>query len=237
MAQNNGYVCRLIHHLRDFSLIWIILILIGIGAVCSCRLLAYAGLLIILFLLVSRDKQMNLVYGLIGTSGSIQIFFVSFVVICFLFSAIYYYGFFRNAEISYDVNQPHVRFSISKKEPTTKKDTVFIYSDDKVMYFLEEKEICKYQRITYEQVLRNTVMTALIQEPSDLFASAAIYNNAMYDTQVRPYSKAKEATDQATFDQTQSTLFHWMLILQILISWILLGVFISILYNKFRYES
>jgi len=34
-----------------------------------------------------------------------------------------------------------------------------------------------------------------------------------------------------------SDLFEWILIFHIIISWIFFGVFISLLYNKFRYES
>ena len=69
-------------------------------------------------------------------------------------------------------------------------------------------------------------MTSMMLEPSDLFAIASTYNQGVEDFPT-----------ETKLDQQKSELFHWLLILQIFISWIFFGVFISILYNKFRYES
>lgn len=247
-----GLMAQLLPHMRDFSLIWLFLALIAIGAIFSCKWVAYVGLGCILLLLTSPSHPMNAVYGLIGTSGSIRVFFISFCVISFVFAGIYHFGFFRHAFISYDVNQPHVHFvrasdgeqaggaccamvalddamrlNSTHRQPVALSDTTFIHSESGSRSFFVQPLV--YQRVTFSQVLRNTIVTSLIQEPSDLFASAVVFNQEHY---------CKDGNCMhAVHDKAQSELFHWILILQVLISWILLGVFISILYNKFRYES
>ena len=122
---------------------------------------------------------------------------------------------------------------IQKNTPVrdTTRDTVFLYGfvqDQGTPYFINE-EIHEYQKITFGDVLWNMVLTSLIQEPTDLFAATATFNQGMYHSDNGVINEA--------IDRGRAHLFHWILILQILISWILLGVFISILYNKFRYES
>ena len=175
---------------------------------------------------------MNAVYGLIGTSGSVGVFFVAVIFISFLFSGIYYLGFYRNAGVCYDVNQTHIKFDVcDSTREDCHRDTVYIQglsSETGTPFFVNE-ERHYYQDIGFWYVFRNTVMTSLMQEPSDLFAATVVYNEGMYQ------EGDKVKTD--SLDRGKATLFHWILILQILISWILLGVFISILYNKFRYES
>lgn len=282
---------KLFSHIRDFPAVWILLFFVFVGALFPFKWIAYIGLCAIPLLLTLTKHPLNMVYGLIGTSGSIQVFFFSFIVISLAFSVIYYEGFFKNAYVTYDVNQPHVHFvqperrasnemlfvettepildslgnqtdsfrvvsipqrrlaicdnDICKmrqldsvryfnhnlKQPIAieRIDTIYIKSSDGAfLYFLKSEKI-NYQRISRSQVLRNTIMTSLIQEPSDLFAAVAVFNEEHYN--------GGADCEHAKYDKSQSTLFHWILILQILISWILLGVFISILYNKFRYES
>lgn len=235
--------------LRNFCYIWIVLLC----TLCSAffyyndltqwwwiKVLAYVGIAIITIVLTATKRPMNIVYGLIGTSGSIQQFFLSFIIINLVFAGIYYLGFFEKAEISYDLNQPHVRFKKLDSPQCAQKDTIFIYSvysDSAKSYFLQERELHKYQRIDAFLVVRNTIMTSLIQEPTDLFNAAITYNEAMYDTTGMATLEKNAMNAQAQFDKERSELFHSILILQILISWILLGVFISILYTKFRYDS
>ena len=201
------------------------------------KVFAFAGLALIPYFLVIRKHPLNLVYGLVGTRGSIRVFFFSFLIINTMFGLIYYMGFFRDAKISYDVNLPHICFSKEDMPYGDYKDTIYIYSDAGISYFLQTKDYPQYQSITCEQVFFNTFVTSLIQEPSDLFAAASTFNEAMYDITGMNENDKLLLKKISRIDYSQSTLFHWILIVQILISWILLGVFISILYNKFRYES
>lgn len=113
------------------------------------------------------------------------------------------------------------------------KDTVVIITPAKkqVPYF-ETEHI--YQRIDFWTTLQNTFLTSLIQEPTELF-SQAVDNN---DIQIgMGDDEQKEQDLNGCVDKDMSSLFRWVLILQVFISWIFFGVFISILYNKFRYES
>lgn len=222
------------NHLDNFSLVWIgfmVLIVAASFAAFNCwgvaRVVLLAGL--VMFFLLLLCFPMNSVYGLIGARGSIEVFFLALVLINLVFSGIYYFGFYQRAGICYDINQPHISFDYYRPgDPAPAqiyRDTVYLHGlqseDGAIPYFvLEEKH--DYQKVTYGKVLRNTIMTSLMQEPTDLFAATAVYNGAI---------------DCNSVDESKSNYFHWLLILQILISWILLGVFISILYNKFRYES
>lgn len=207
------------------------------------------GLLMLLIIL----RPMNAVYGLMGTSGSIQIFFFNFVIISLIFSTIYYFGFFKTAGITYDVNQPHIDFqkyaviteAVSTKTDSpiiivsTKRDTVYVehqldstsYTETIIQTRVARDTIMPpipiplhYQPIDFWQVWRSTIMTTLTQESADLLAIATVHNEAMESTNVG-------------LDKGKSELFEWILIFHIIISWIFFGVFISLLYNKFRYES
>ncbi len=105
------------------------------------------------------------------------------------------------------------------------KDTMIYHTRPFAESRVSEIEVApKYQSISFGFVFRNTIITSLIQEPTDFFAAASTYNEA-------------QARDGLETDKEKARLFHWILIFQILISWIFFGVFISILYNKFRYES
>lgn len=195
-----------------------------------CRIMLI-GLTLLLIL-----RPMNAVYGLMGTGGSIRIFFFNYVLISLIFSTIYYFGFFKDAGISYDVNQPHIDYQLfanNEKEDTAivseKRDTMFLEHQLDTVSFKESVvhvsiDTLHYQSIEFEQVWRSTIMTTLTQEPTDLLNIATVHNEAMESTNVG-------------LDKEKSELFEWILIFHIIISWIFFGVFISLLYNKFRYES
>lgn len=210
---------------------------------CRIMLIGLAALIIL--------RPMNAVYGLMGTSGSIRLFFVNFVIISLIFSSIYYFGFFKDAGISYDVNQPHIDFqkyaATTKADTTkedlpivivsTKRDTVYVehkldsksYTETVIQTHVTRDTIMpptplQYQPIDFWQVWRSTILTTLTQESADLLSIATVHNEAMESTNVG-------------LDKEKSELFEWILIFHIIISWIFFGVFISLLYNKFRYES
>ena len=197
---------------------------------------------------------MNAVYGIMGTSGSIRIFFFNFVIISLIFSSIYYFGFFKDAGVSYDVNQPHIdfhKYAVTAKQDTPKtdslvinvsikRDTVYVehkldtisYTETIIQTRVTRDTIMppippiplQYQPIDFLQVWRSTILTTLTQESADLLAIATVHNEAMESTNIG-------------LDKEKSELFEWILIFHIIISWIFFGVFISLLYNKFRYES
>ena len=183
-----------------------------------------------------------------GTSSSIPIFFFNFLFITSLFAGVYYFAFFENAGISYDVNQPHIdfqKYAVTAKADTTKTDSpIIIVSTQRDTVYVEHKldtisytetiiqtrvtrdtiPVLHYQPIDFWQVWRSTILTTLTQESADLLAIATVHNEAMESTNVG-------------LDKEKSELFEWILIFHIIISWIFFGVFISLLYNKFRYES
>lgn len=193
-------------------------------------------------------RPMNAVYGLMGTSGSIPRFFLNFFLITLIFAKIYFWAFFYNAGISYDVNQPHIdfqKFAVTTEADSTKtdspiiivatkRDTVYVehkldttsYTETIIQTHVTRDTIIPphYQPIDFWQVWRSTILTTLIQESADLLAIATVHNDAMESTNVG-------------LDKEKSSLFEWILIFHIIISWIFFGVFISLLYNKFRYES
>lgn len=266
-VKNNSKICNFLKYMADrkFSIVWIFLVLcfvISLFGSCSygwgiCRI----GLIISLvcFIIFLFHKPLNVVYGLIGTKGHIRTYLIRLVVINVIFSLIYQFGFFKNAGITYDINQPYISYNLYEKFDkncdeviTLKEDTTFIQTNGDPMnfaFFVEETK-CKYQPIRYLDVLKNTLMTSFMQEPCDFFAISSTYtdvenetiyieNNGKYQNtgiQLR-YNNELSCEPAVEFDRQKSDLFHWLLILQVFISWILFGVFISILYNKFRYES
>lgn len=234
---------------KEFKYIWLLLLIISgtcllahfnmiHWTIANCILRISLCLIAIQFII----RPMNAVYGLMGTSGSIHRFFLNFFFITLLFAGVYHWAFFNNAGISYDVNQPHIDYSIFEKANTSticenpdaarvciKRDTVFLeHQLDSVSFkevvIHETMDTLHYQPIGFMQVWRSTIMTTLTQEPTDLLIIATIHNTAM------------ESKD-AAMDEEKSDLFEWILIFHIIISWIFFGVFISLLYNKFRYES
>lgn len=231
-------------HLRDFPYIWILIFALIISAfiayfsphkwelaavLCGCALFLITVLLLF--------KPMNAVYGLIGASGSIRLFFGNFILITVIFAGIYQLEFFQNAGISYDVNQPHIDFEMfagSNKSDSTrvfvKNKTVYLehHLDSTIVHesvIQSSTDEIQYQRIGFWEVWKSTILTTLTQEPTDLFNIAYTHNSSIEEETCEEINRQK------------SQLFHWILIFHIIISWIFFGVFISLLYNKFRYES
>lgn len=168
-------------------------------------------------------------------------------------------GFFKNASISYDVGQPYVSYGMYKTEPqgviidttwirgkevaeefttilvTKTKNTAGIALTDTLLISLPSQarslfqtDTIHYQHVDYATVLQNTLLTSLMQEPTDLFSVCSTYTDI---------GSVEQQNRKDVNDEAMSTLFRWILILQVFISWIFFGVFISIPYNKFRYES
>ena len=249
---------RVKEHFAHFSYVWVLILSILVASIialyggwCVPKWIIRIGIALTIALLLIRP--LNAVYGLMGTSGSVTILFTNLILLCLIFSGIYYFGFFKTAGISYDINQPHVSYELfaSKstkviqpcnlfhkpfrdstvvKEELGVPEIIYLYDSDgiivkdTVVQRRMNREEFYYQNIDYQTVLRNTAMTFLMQEPTDLFAIASTSNASM--------SGPGQSIDKQKTEQ-----FHWILLLQVLIGWIFFGVFISILYNKFRYES
>ena len=246
VKKKNFFICNLFKYLfdRKFSIVWIFFIFCLIFALFPFLgsssshwewSIYRIGILIFLgcFILFLFHKPLNVVYGLIGTKGHIRTYLMLLVVINVIFSCIYKWGFFSKAGITYDINQPYIAYNMfpDKKEDIKvfhkpdEKVRVYNVEDSLVSYWIQPGEDIHFQRIKCKDVFKNTLMTSLMQEPSELFAIASTYNEG-----VDNFIKGPD-------DRQKSQLFHTLLILQIFISWIFFGVFISILYNKFRYES
>ena len=231
----------ILSHLRNFYPIWLILFALLITAVLSSRndwttIKHIARFILIVFCVLVTLHPLNAVYGLIGTKGHVSTYVMLLIIINVIFSGVYYHMIFQNAGITYDINQPHISYDLFADKPDTTtwavpSDTtrIVIYNqtESAVSYWNKVGEEHHYQKIDFFYVLKNTFMTSLMQEPSDFFAIASTYNRGVDDF----------PEDVNRLDQQKSELFHWLLILQVFISWIFFGVFISILYNKFRYES
>lgn len=247
---------RLREHFSNFHYIWTLLfslLLVAWLVIPNNWILSNSlvGTILGLIMALLLIRPMNAVYGLMGTSGSIPLFFLNFLFITVLFAGIYYLGFFKNAGITYDVPQPHIdfqRYAVTAKADTTKtdlpiitvstkRDTVYVehqldttsYTETIIQTHVTRDTIMppaplQYQPIGFWQVWRSTILTTLTQESADLLAIATVHNEAMESTNVG-------------LDEEKSELFEWILIFHIIISWIFFGVFISLLYNKFRYES
>lgn len=262
---NNKKMAEFLRFWRDFRTGWLLVSLLFIAAICSAFgfwiLARVIGIIALLsFFGFFLAKPMNAVYGFIGTRGDIVHFVRLIVLINFIFSGIYFYGFFRNAGITYDTSQPYVSYGMFKNFP---KDSVSIMSppikhkikgdsgEEKIvcqivrnlenndlkdtitfcmpsLYYEEEHTYQRYNKSNYWIVLQNTLLTSLIQEPTDLFSACVNYVDI---------NQKEEQNLNGCNDKAMSRLFSWVLVLQVFISWIFFGVFISILYNKFRYES
>lgn len=228
-------------HFKEFSYIWFFLFVLFLSAWLIAPSYWHASLRVVgitlsLIMALLLTRPMNAVYGLMGTSGSIQLFFFNFLFITLLFAGIYQLAFFRNAGISYDVNQPHIDYQLYSGKPrvdtakiSEKRDTIFIERQLDTISFKESiinvtRDTLHYQSIDFWQVWRSTILTTLTQEPAELLTAATVHNSGMQST-------------NSVLDKQKSDLFEWILIFHIIISWIFFGVFISLLYNKFRYES
>ena len=236
-------------HIKSFFPIWVCFLLLVVAAGFAwsgnwhlAKIIGGVSLIVVIGLLVL--KPMNAVFGLMGTTGDIRLFFVNFIFISGLFAAIYYYGFFQNAGISYDVNQPHIEYDLFK---TAKGDMLTVVTNKRIPIYKEgssmpvshivETEEIHYQKIKAISVISNTVMTSLMQEPSELFSAAATGNQSQDSVNRSPDTQTSPKIGLSGSNVEKSQAFHIILIFQILISWIFFGVFISLLYSKFRYES
>jgi hypothetical protein len=196
-------------------------------------------LALITFLILLRP--MNAVYGLMGTNGSVHVFFITFLLITLLFAGVYQLAFFQKAGISFGVNQPHIDYNLYASEPREAKEVLqsdtLVYKRQVNKEWVSEKVVqeskLSYQPIGFWLTWRNTILTALMQEPTDFFQVASTYNETMVD----PLLSAEMQKREIIYDKEKSFTFQWILTFQILFSWIFFGVFISLLYNKFRYES
>jgi len=265
---------RIGNHLMHFWPVYIIVFVLLCAAFLASKgeweiahVLSIVSLLLFCFCLLTMP--MNIIYGFIGTSGSIPVFLFLLLIFNLAFSGIYYKGFFQNAGITYDLNQPYVSFNLFFNKDTTSIqdvesfDTTFIYAiisspnnygngitniipidctgasksklcySDSPIQISISKKIRRYQRIGFNTVFQNTLLTSLIQEPTDLFAIASSYN----EIETGGIAANSGTIEKWEHDRDVSRIFNWILILQVFISWIFFGVFISILYNKFRYES
>ena len=202
--------------LKTFWLPWVLLILMLLTAV-FCDLKWPLYVLEVLFVLILVIKPMRIIYGLIGTHGYISLFFFMFIGINFIFAGTYYNAFFKNAGITYETNQPHVEFNFF--QDVTEKVMV-PKSSEEYLPLNSKDTIHTYHKTTFWWVSRNTFLTSLMQEPTDFFSATATYTG-----DVQSENDSNLATAEA---------FHWFLIFHILISWILLGVFISLVYQRFR---
>lgn len=229
----------------EFSYIWWILI-VGFGlasltATCCWGVSMWViGVMFALITALILIKPMNAVYGMMGTRGSIRVFFFTFIIITLLFTTVYHFAFFKDAGISYDVNQPHIDYNMyCSKMPknTIPQWETIVYRHQAGAEWISDTVVkettLNYQPVHFMQTWRNTILTALMQEPTDLFAVASTYNESIVD----PSLTVEEQTKEILLDKQKSMAFQWVLIFQVLISWIFFGVFISLLYNKFRHES
>lgn len=270
VKKKNFFICNFFKYLfdRKFNIVWfffflcLVTSLLGSNDKCWIWNICRIGLLFFLscFIIFLFHKPLNVVYGLIGTKGHISTYLILLVVINVIFSWIYQLGFFSKAGITYDMNQPYVSYNLYNKFDksievlTCNQDTTFIQTSgrpDSCAFFVEKTE-CKYQPVRYQDVLKNTLMTSLMQEPCDFFAIACTYNDIedgiiiirtndeLRDTgvHIRYYNDQTLSCELCDgYDRQKCELFYTLLLLQVFISWIFFGVFISILYNKFRYES
>lgn len=237
------FLKRFWFHILDFPYIWLIFLLLAVSAIFAYlypnkweTVGTIGGIALLLMTLLLLAKPMNAVYGLIGTSGSIRLFFANFIIITAIFAFIYQFVFFQNAGITYDINQPHIDYQMFAGTNKTdsirvfeKRETVFFEHCKDSIFFNESiihvtKDTLCYQKIDFMKVWRSTIMTTLTQDAADLFAIATVHNISI-DCRSSVLNKEK------------THLFEWILIFHIIISWVFFGVFISILYNKFRYES
>lgn len=226
---------RIINHIRDF---WVVWLLLGSLLVCS-YLYGFPKwgiyLIAILFVVYLLRKPMAMVYSLVGGSASIRTFLFNFLLITILFAFVYYGLFFKNAGMCFSGDNTRIDYSIFEdikdRNSIVVRDTVqtsfieervldsLVVSQRVVQTRIDELE---YKRVTLGIVIENTLITSLTQDPSDLFYLI---------------SDLGESMNAISSDAKMTQLFTYILLLHILISWLFLGVFISLVYSKFRYEA
>ena len=222
-------------HANDFWFVWALLAGLVLLALVLKLPTFWVTILELLFFLYIILKPMGAVYALVGASTSLQAFFINFILITMAFAGIYYGLFFKDAGICFQGEVAQIDYTIFKDHPD--KNMLFL-SDTTRTTYLEERnldgknvseevtqtkvETMRYQRITFSIVLENTLITSLTQDPSDLYYVI---------------SDLGESMNAISSDHQKTKLFSYTLLLHILISWLFLGVFISLVYSKFRYEA
>ena len=210
-----GRMKNIFLHLRSFWMPWLFFVLMFVVSIIPIPWkLCWLSLLTVFFVIALLWRPMNVIHGLIGTRGDIKLYFRMFIYINLFFSGIYYFGFFKHSGITYDINQPHIEFNLfeycsEKGQPVlcnSGKETLPIVSRDSIHY---------YYKTTYPWVLQNTILTSLMQEPTDFYSVSSTFTGSIREKRYSNYWVAY--------------IFNWFLIFHILISWILLGVFISLL--------
>lgn len=214
------YLCAFFHHLVSFWFPWLVLIaMLVVSCLSVPNEMTYLVILVFVFLAMLLFRPMNIIYGLIGTHGYIGLFFFVFFFINFLFAKIYYHTCFEKAGITYDINQPHVEFDLFDSYEGIER--MVLCSDSLERLPATCKDTAHYYyRVDFSWVMRNTLLTSLMQEPTDFFSVSNTYTGQRQGKEDPNYDMAK--------------FFHWFLIFHILVSWILLGVFISLVYQRFR---
>lgn len=226
---------RIANHISDFWVVWLLL-----SALLICSYLYDFPrwgiyLIAILFVLYLLRKPMAMVYSLVGGSASIRSFLFNFLLISLLFAFVYYGLFFRNAGMCFSGDNSRIDYSIF--EGIKDRNTIVV-RDTIQTSFIEERvldstlvsqcvvqkriEELEYKRVTLGIVIENTLITSLTQDPSDFFYLI---------------SDLGESMNAISSDANITRLFSYILLLHILISWLFLGVFISLVYSKFRYEA
>lgn len=208
-------------HIGDFWTPWVLLLgMLIIAPFCEREIAAICLYVLgILFLILLITRPMFIIHSLIGTRGDIRTFFMVFLLINAIFAGIYFFAFFQYAGITYEINQPHVEFNLFEKG-CNGPDTATVSPKDVSLPHTCDDNPQFYYRTRFGWVLRNTFLTSLMQEPTDFFSIANTYTGPIQD--------------RNDLNFTMSNAFHWFLIFHILISWILLGVFISLIYQRFR---
>lgn len=246
---------RVSQHVKAFWLPWFFLAILAIACAFGYEtrlIIMYISMGLFVFALVFRP--LNIIHGLIGARGDVKMFFLMFCLINILFSGIYYSGFFRFAGITFDVSQPHVEFFFFEEQDKSVK-AIIIEEENPIVVRNGEmeqldsrrvriKEFWKskmevtakqtkyeyllrhdpekahfYHKVDYIWVLQNTILTSLMQEPTEFYSFTCTYNGN------------HEFNDR---NAVMARGFHWFLVFHILVSWIFLGVFISLIYQKFR---
>lgn len=229
---------RFWNHLLDFWVVWVLLFVIlvfswAVHWVPWVKYVVYISA--VLFVVYMLYKPMATVYGLIGGSANIRTFLFNFFLITFLFSFVYYNLFFKDAGVCFDGNNPILCYSIFEGEKNVNERALL---DTTHLMVVEERitdsaRVCEqviqtkvdtlcYHRVSYWLVLKNSFLTSLTQSPSDFFFQVSDFGENM---------------NTITFDNERTSIFSIILLLHVLISWLFLGVFISLLYSKFRYEA
>ena len=228
---------RLFNHLSDFWIVWALLLALVVFSYLSnwemwVKYAVYiAAVAFVVYLLY---KPMATVYGLVGGSAKIRTFLFNFFFITCLFSVIYYQLFFKEAGVCFD-GETKLEYSLFRDYPDVDVLTLFDttktvineerYTDSNIVIeqIIQTKvDSISYQRVTYWLVLKNSFLTSLTQGPSDFFLVVSDFGESM---------------NTIANDKSRESIFSIILLLHVLISWLFLGVFISLLYSKFRYEA